>query len=177
MRTVFINRGPQGSGKSTRTRRMVNEFTEQGVTVEVCSSDDFFVCPGCKGYHWDGDKLYYAHRWCQRKFEKALQDGFEAVIVDNVCGTVRECRPYVMFAQVYGYDVKFLEPDTPWAFDVDELARRNVHKVPRHGIERVIRRWVPNITVEMCITPPPVGPDADTGPPTADEAAQFDSYR
>jgi tRNA uridine 5-carbamoylmethylation protein Kti12 len=168
-RTVFVSRGLPGSGKTTRVQRMVKEFIKYGVTVQVCSSDDYYVCPSCKGYHWLADRIQHAHSWCRTKFEQALKDGFEAVFVDNTNVTVRECRPYVMLAQVYGYEVKFLEPETPWAFDLEELVWRNVHRVPREAIERMLRRWVPNMTVEMCIEPPPIGSDADQ--PTPDEAS------
>jgi tRNA uridine 5-carbamoylmethylation protein Kti12 len=150
-RTVLIGRGLPGSGKSTRARKLVEGYRARGLSVVVCSSDDFFVCPGCSGYHWSKDKLHFAHTWCRNKFEAALEAGTNVVIVDNTNVTVRECRPYVMFAEVFGYAVRFLEPETPWAFDVDELAKRNVHKVPREAIERMLARWEPDMTVEKCV--------------------------
>jgi NEDD4-binding protein 2 len=153
-KTVFLARGLPGAGKSTRVRQMVKDFIERGVTVQVCSSDDFFVCPGCKGYHWDREKLGFAHSWCRQRFETALQEGFEAVFVDNTNVTLRECGPYVRMADVYGYKVEILEPTTPWAFDVDELVRRNTHGVPKEGIERMLARWVRGVTPEMCRTDP-----------------------
>lgn len=167
MRQVLIARGLPGSGKSTKVRKMAGELAEQGRAVVVCSSDDFYVCPGCKEYHWSADRIGFAHGWCRAKFDQALEDGVDVVIVDNTNVTVRECRHYAVMAREHGYDVKFLEPDTPWAFDVDELAKRNVHRVPREAIERMLARWVPNMTVEMCLAPPAQTADR----PTPDEAA------
>lgn len=165
MKTVFVSRGAAGAGKSTRVRRMADAFRREGRSVAVCSSDDFFVCPGCAGYHWSRDKLHYAHQWCQSKFRAALAAGTEAVFVDNTCITVKECRPYVEWALDSGYSVEFLEPTTPWAFDVDELTKRNVHGVPREGIQRMLERWAPDMTVDKAL-----GLD-QPGVPTPDEEA------
>jgi predicted kinase len=171
LRSVMIARGAPGSGKSTRVRKMAEDCRSRGLSVSVCSSDDFFVCPGCNAYHWSKDKLHFAHTWCRQKFESALQAGTNVVIVDNTNVTIRECRPYVMFAQVYGYDVKFLEPETPWAFDAEELAKRNVHKCPREAIERMLKRWEPDMTVEKCVGLGLLGPVQAEPEATPDEKA------
>lgn len=148
---VYICRGLPGSGKSTKAREMHERFTKQGMTSVIVSSDHFFICPGCKEYHWDWEKLRFAHSLCREKFEQALKQDVEAVIVDNTNVSLKEMRPYVMFAQVYGYDVVFVEPETPWAFDVDELVKRNLHGVPREGIERMLARWAKDVNVDMVI--------------------------
>jgi predicted kinase len=75
----------------------------------------------------------------------------DAVIIDNTNVSPRECEPYVLFAQANGYEVKFLEPETPWAFDLDELEKKNTHGVPRHALERMLARWVPDMTVEKVL--------------------------
>lgn len=68
--------------------------------------------------------------------------------------SVRECRPYVERAAKYGYDVVFLEPETPWAFDLDELVKRNVHGLSRQTLERMLARWVPDMTVAKAMGMP-----------------------
>jgi hypothetical protein len=148
VKTVYINRGLPGSGKTTRTARMGREFQAEGLSVVVCSADDFHMCHCCGKYDFRFDRLPYAHEWCQGKYRKALRDGIDRVFVDNTNTTVRECYPYVQMALVYGYDIVFLEPDTPWAFDLDELERKNVHGVPRAALEKMLARWVPDMTVE-----------------------------
>lgn len=126
--------------------------------MAVCSSDHYFVCPCCRAYTFDAERLGAAHSWCQRKCMKAMEGGVNAVIVDNTNCTARECRTYVLLADQFAYDVEFLEPETPWAFNLDELFRRNVHGVPREGLERMLRRWVTDMTVEKALgeTPPGV---------------------
>ncbi len=150
-RTVRIVRGLPGSGKSTWVKKASLRLMDDGQTVVVCSSDKFFECPCCKGYNWNRDKLRFAHAWCRETFENALKEGIENVFVDNTNVTLREIRPYVTLAEAYGYDIEIVEPNTPWAFDVDELVRRNIHHVPREGIERMLSRWVPDVTVEMAL--------------------------
>jgi tRNA uridine 5-carbamoylmethylation protein Kti12 len=151
VRTAYVNRGLPGSGKSFRTRRLVEQFMANGLSVVVASSDDYFVCPCCKAYSWYADRLVDAHGWAQRKFESACAAGVDRVVVDNTNVSAQECRPYVQAAVGRGYEVVFLEPETPWAFDLDELARKNTHRVPREALEQMLRRWVPDMTVRKAL--------------------------
>jgi hypothetical protein len=168
---LYINRGLPGSGKSTRTRQLAEYETNKGKWVVICSTDDYFVCPSCKAYHFDRDRLGAAHRWCQNKAHKAMHDGVDVVIIDNTNVTARECRVYVDFAMVFGYEVRFLEPTTPWAFDVDELVKKNVHGVSREALERMLVRYVPEMTIEKALGKP------QPGPMTADEQAASQKER
>jgi predicted kinase len=158
MRILYICRGLPGSGKSTRAKALLADLLRQGHTAVICSSDEYFVCPCCKAYSWAADRLSHAHAWCRARCMAAMEAGVEVVIIDNTNCTARECRDYVMFADQHDYAVVFLEPTTPWAFDIDELARRNIHGVSRDGLERMLRRWVPDMTVEKALGTPPPGP-------------------
>jgi tRNA uridine 5-carbamoylmethylation protein Kti12 len=160
-KVAIIARGCPGSGKSTTVQRLRHEFAGRGKSVEVCSSDYFFECGACGHYDFRRELLGIAHKQCQEKFVVALKAGVDVVFVDNTNVTVRECYPYVRAAADHGYEIRFVEPQTPWAFDLDELVKRNQHDVPRHAIERMLRRWVPNLTVEKVLA----------GEMTADEAA------
>nr|XP_058898179.1 NEDD4-binding protein 2-like 1 isoform X1 [Kogia breviceps] len=44
------------------------------------------------------------------------------------------------------YEVIFREPDTRWKFNVQELARRNIHGVPREKIHRMKERYEHDVT-------------------------------
>lgn len=44
------------------------------------------------------------------------------------------------------YEVIFREPDTRWKFNVQELARRNIHGVPKEKIQRMKERYEHNVT-------------------------------
>lgn len=173
MNRLWINRGLPGSGKSYRTRQLVERLTppltgSMGTPVLVCSSDDYFVCPHCKEYVFIKERLGAAHRTCQMKCESGMKSKVPHIIIDNTCVSCSECKPYVEMALKYDYKVEFLEPQTPWAFDLDELAKRNIHKVPRHALEGMLRRWVPDMTVEKAMGLHMV---VDAAPPHLDELA------
>lgn len=151
MKKLLINRGLPGSGKTTLAAHLVCEYAAAGLAASIHSADSYFVCPCCMKYNFDRERLPAAHAWCQMKCGQAMERGVPVVIIDNTNTTARECRPYVLLAQKYGYEVEFIEPRTPWAFDVDELYRRNTHGVPREGLEAMLRRWVADMTVEKCL--------------------------
>ena len=150
MKICLLMRGLPGSGKSTRARAIAAEYLEQGRGVAVCSSDHFFECGSCGNYAFRLDRLDYAHHWCQKKAREAIGRG-EAVLIDNTNVSARECRPYVEMALAASYEVVFVEPQTPWAFDLDELEKRNTHGVPRHALEKMLGRWVPDMTIEKAL--------------------------
>lgn len=165
-KTVYVCRGIAGSGKSTMVLERVHAILEAGGDAAVCSSDFFFYCPETGEYKFSRDKLGEAHARCRADFDAAIAHGHTNIFVDNTNVTARECAHYVRGAIDNGYKVVFLEPQTPWAFDVDELTRRNTHGVPREGIERMLARWQPDMTVEMALAA-----ITQEGKPTPDEEA------
>lgn len=150
LRTCYINRGLPGSGKSHRTRSMMDRLARQRIPAVACSSDNYFIGED-KVYRFVRANLVEAHRRCQTEARSLMQSGTWVVIIDNTNITAAECRPYVQSALAFDYDVHFLEPETPWAFDLDELHRRNVHGVPRATLELMLSRWVPDMTVEKAL--------------------------
>jgi predicted kinase len=147
MKTLWVARGCPGSGKSFVVNKMAWELANKGIGFEICSSDKFFVCECCGKYQFNLEKLGYAHSWCRDKASSAMQKGVENVFIDNTNLTPKECKPYVQMGVMYGYEITFLDPSTPWAFDLDELEKRNQHGVPRHTLEKMLSRWVPEMTV------------------------------
>ena len=136
----WIVRGAPGSGKSTLAKKL----GEGGV---VLSSDDFFTINGKYLFHSEaqGD----AHVWNQGRARKAMRTGTNPVVIDNTNMTWREIKPYANIAQECGYEIAYAEPDTPWKFDVDELARRNTHGVHKDVIQKMVDRWQPTDTLGM----------------------------
>ena len=51
-------------------------------------------------------------------------------------------------AREYGYRVDIRESEAPWKFDVEELAQRNTHGVPKEVIETKLKEWEHDITIE-----------------------------
>jgi hypothetical protein len=152
-----------GAGKSTAVRWRRASLAWDGVEFVVCSSDDHFIGPDGV-YRFALAELPDAHAACQQKCLDAMARGVSVVLIDNTNVTARECRPYVDLAQRYGYTVEFVEPSTPWAFDLTELSNRNTHGVPLATLQRMLSRWVPDMTVEKALTADPA-----PGKPTNDE--------
>lgn len=148
---LIIMRGLPGSGKSTLAAKLCEDAVQNGKRVLICSADQYFMDRETGEYRFDPKKLPLAHAQCQDNARTAMSFGWEVVIVDNTNTTSRECYPYVVAALEFGYTVEFRVPETPWAFDVDELSRRNTHAVPTHAIQRMRDRWVHDLTIDAVL--------------------------
>lgn len=135
---MIVMRGLPGSGKSTLARSFV------GPDGVVYSTDDFFMVDGV--YKHDVAKLGEYHAANQKRTEEAARAGITPIVVDNTITQKWEAKPYVEIAKKYGYRVTFVEPETSWAKDADELERRNTHGVPRQIIDKMLERYEPHET-------------------------------
>lgn len=142
---MVIIRGLPGSGKSYLARNIAHLADEEDAAQFVFSTDDFFMKKG-RIYDFDPMKLSDAHAFNQQQVSKAVKDGISPIIIDNTNTQCWEMRPYVILAVQYGYFIEVLEPNTRWAFNVNELTKRNVHNVPRQSIQRMMERFDRNIT-------------------------------
>jgi len=78
-----------------------------------------------------------------------MSKGKTPIAVDNTNITWWEVEPYVKMAIKYGYQVIFLEPDSPWWMKfksgdltaVQDFAERNTHKVPMSVILKMTAKW------------------------------------
>lgn len=146
---MYITRGISGSGKST----LAKSLGENGV---VFSADDFFMVNG--EYQFDPEKIKDAHIWNQLRAFNALKNGISPIVVDDTNLEAWEMQPYVKAAQKMGYKIEIREPNTPWKFDSEILAKKNKHDVPKDVIEEMIKRYQPNVTIEDILnTEPPEG--------------------
>lgn len=154
-RVLIVLRGLPGSGKvgSRLFRFLVFAETRQSTLVSslegglVCSADDFFINEAGK-YMYDVKKIQQAHEWCQKRAVRMLEEGLSPVIVDNTNTMCWEARPYVATALANNYEVEILQPQTDWAFEPEELARKNRHGVPEAAIRKMLQRWEEDFTVE-----------------------------
>ncbi|XP_075583789.1 NEDD4-binding protein 2-like 1 isoform X2 [Pelecanus crispus] len=110
----------------------------------ILSTDDYFIKNG--GYRFEPDLLEDAHKWNQKRAHEAMKNGKSPVIIDNTNIHAWEMKPYVMMARENRYEVVFQEPDTPWKFNVQELMRRNIHRVPLQKIQRMKEQYERNVT-------------------------------
>lgn len=140
----IIMRGISGSGKSTLAKQLAGE------TGQIFSADDFWEQSG-RGYQFDPNRLGEAHNWNYDRIVSALANGVTPVILDNTNVTLwdmAQAKPVIELAQSEGYDVRIEQPSTPWAFNAEELVKRNTHGVPLKTIEKKIRQWAPDVTVD-----------------------------
>lgn len=138
--SIYILRGLPGSGKSTMAERLKYWLElDNSMYGLICSADDYFQRFG-RAYQFDQASLPQAHAWCQGKALAGIEMGVD-LIIDNTNTRLWEMQPYLDMADRYGLDLYVLEPNTPWARNVDELFKRNTHGVPREAIERMLDRW------------------------------------
>lgn len=132
IKKLYIMRGLPGSGKSTKAQ----ELGQSGV---IYGSDEYFMKDG--EYIFDQDKLKDAHKWNLDRVIEAMGKGTSPIVADNTNVSNHDMKPYVESALENGYEIEFVEADTPWKFDVKELTKRNTHEVPADAIQGMLDRW------------------------------------
>lgn len=140
----ILMRGLPGSGKSF----LANELA--GHQGQVFSTDEFFCQNEDGEYRWDGSQLKEAHLWNQKRSYQAIFEDVPVIIIDNTNTTIKEMKsylPHIAIAQRKGYDIRIEEPTTDWAWDVDELVKRNSHGVPKEAIQRMLDRYQRDVTI------------------------------
>lgn len=124
--------GAPGSGKSTLAKKLAEQHN-----AIICSADDYHMVNG--EYKWKPENVSAAHAACRLKACAEMSEG-RNVIVDNTNTSHKEVKPYIDFAKMSGHKVIYVEPDTEWRYNVDELVIRNTHNVPRATISAMVDR-------------------------------------
>lgn len=140
MKSLIVMRGCPGSGKSTKAGSF------GGL---IFSTDDYFVREGV--YRFNPGALATAHLWNQNRAMLAMIEGAETVVIDNTNCQAWEPQVYVRAGIALNYGITIVEPSTPWAFDPEELARKNTHGVPLETIRSMLARWEYDLTVEKIL--------------------------
>lgn len=143
-------RGLPGSGKSSVVKSLGNN-------LHIFSTDDLFMQDG--KYNFDLNKLGEYHQLNYRNAVGAMKAGLSPIVIDNTNINSNQVRGYVEAGVKYGYQIEFKEPNTPWKFDPDELAKRNKHGVSKEIIEKMLKGWEPDLSVDkvMSKNPPNLG--------------------
>ncbi|XP_064546054.1 uncharacterized protein LOC135433750 [Drosophila montana] len=147
---MIIMRGPPGSGKSTMAKTLLQQIhllEQHSITDFVHSSDDYFLTP--RGYQFNPNLLPEAHDWNKHRVQRKAAAGWSPIIVDNTNTMVWEMQPYVQIAVQHGYLLELLEPQTSWRKSATELAKRNVHQVPKENIKRMLDRYEKTSVAEL----------------------------
>jgi predicted kinase len=119
---LIILRGLPGSGKS----EAANRFVGNGI---IHSTDDFFIENGV--YVFDHNNVSRFHHFNFLSSVRSMKNGISPIIIDNTNIVASDCADYVESGRMYGYNIIVVEPDTTWAFDIEELMKRSTHDVPR----------------------------------------------
>lgn len=177
-RTLILLRGPSGSGKTYLAKHIV-EYTvgpsSENYANHIFSSDSFFMKYGVYTFH--RGNLDQAHAMNQRRVCDATNKGMSPVIVDNTNTELWEMEPYIRDGVRNGYIMVFLEPNTSWARNVNQLANRNVHGVPRESIRRMLDRFEKNITPEKAMKTLRLSYSSNKQPPVPRNIPTFSSPR
>lgn len=152
VKLMVILRGPPGIGKSFLAKQILNEtcLDMPNYKRHIFSSDDFFITNNI--YFFVPELLSEAHNWNQRNVSKAIKDQVSPIIVDNTNTQAWEMRVYADMAVSAGYDLEIVEPDRIGTIKESELAKRNVHNVPKAKIRNMIDRYERNITPHLLLT-------------------------
>ncbi len=139
---LIIMRGLPGSGKSYLAKKLA----ENGI---IFSTDDFFVKDGV--YNFDKEKIGEAHGWNQNRAKSAMDKGEPLIVIDNTNVLAWESKEYVIHGIKLGYEILIKIPETPWAFNFDELLERNQHSLPEDVLKRMVESFDKTITVKDII--------------------------
>lgn len=141
-------RGLPGSGKSFTAKQLVGDG-------QIFSADDYWCLEDPDKYQFDKTKLRQAHQWNHRRVYRAVESELPVIVVDNTNTTLKELRSFhdiLLDAGTKGYTIELVEPQTDWAFDVDECFKRNTHNVPKEVIQQMSDRYV-KVIIEDILNP------------------------
>ncbi|KAI5707200.1 hypothetical protein M8J75_015568 [Diaphorina citri] len=140
VKVMVLMRGLPGCGKSTKVKELI-AATEKlnGARPVAFSADHYFETPS--GYQYNVKKLGEAHNWAYKATEAALLAFQSPVFIDNTNTEEFEILNYYNLAYHNWYKFYVLEPETEWAFDVDQLARKTLHNVPREKLARMLNKY------------------------------------
>jgi len=161
-RVVYLMRGVPGSGKSFTAKKLAGK---KGL---VCETDSFFGPPG-KQYRFIKRLVPAARISNMKQFLYGLAESISPIVVDRGNSNGRRTRWYAVTARLFGYNVKFAEPTSPWwkqikkmltgksawSFStlegwVCDLAKRQegTHQVSKRAIWRSMVRWKATLKIE-----------------------------
>lgn len=118
---VLLMRGLPSSGKSFLAR----ELAVDGV---LCETDRYLREPSL--LERDECSMEEARQANLNRFKQALVEGQTPIVVDRGNGLNEETYAYVVAALEYGYDVRLVEPDSPWWREIRTLLRYRPETLP-----------------------------------------------
>ncbi len=141
---VIINRAVSGSGKTSMTRYVIEGLRAQGLSIAVCSTDDFFMRDG--RYVFKLEKLNEYHAQNLANFTAELKRGTDVVICDNMNLLPWQSQPYTDAARKYNYRILFLnflprELEKHLASQIVTPEKPDAHGLSKEVLERFIQNF------------------------------------
>jgi predicted kinase len=88
-----------------------------------------------------GRLISTAHQWCQANVQRDMLHDVPNIIVSNTSIRTKDFQIYIDMAERMRYTYTVIRTPYPW--DSDELAERNIHDVPSKTIQRWIETYEP----------------------------------
>jgi hypothetical protein len=114
-RYFFVLRGPTGCGKTTSALQLKRDYEAAGMTVAHLEADQFFVRNGV--YEFNPERLEDAHKDCFARFQKALDDKVNIIILSNTSTRIWEFEKYVQLAAANSYPISIVNHTTYYGND------------------------------------------------------------
>jgi len=141
-RVVYVLRGLPGAGKSTRAASLRAAHEQRGHSCPVHSTDDLSLCPVSGEYLFQQERLSELHDANFARFERSLEQGAVAAIVDNTNLLRWNYERYVVAAWRRGYRVREERVGEFTVERVEGYAQRNLHGVPRERVEAMLEGFL-----------------------------------
>lgn len=121
---LFILRGLPGSGKSTLAKSLGGKHVEA----------DMYHLDKDGNYNWKPERVKEAHAWCQNTALNWMIESEERIVVSNTFTQEWELKPYLEWAEKWGYKV--------FSLIVENRHRgKNIHNVPEEVLDKMRERF------------------------------------
>jgi len=136
---VYFLRGLPGAGKSALANELLNVHAdatiawgdeEKAISIEA---DDYFIDENGE-YNFDPGKLEEAHSYCRERYQKALHEHVNCIIVSNVSAEKKHVDWYKEEAELYGYMFISLIVE-------NRDQRKSIHNVPAKSVQNMARKF------------------------------------
>ena len=136
MKVMTIIMGASGSGKSTLATALGSESNHDSAVFEADTWFEWY-----NAGKFNPECLDQAHYWCKTQVLNAAHAQIRHIIISNTNTTMKEIKPYLQIAELFGYTVQRIAIlDRPF---------KSVHNVPQETIRHQAARLY-NLVKSIC---------------------------